>query len=444
MPETRYAKNGDVHIAYQAFGQGDRTVVLIPPIISNIEVIWEVPRARRFLEHLGATSRVLQYDKRGQGMSDRDTGVPTIDERVGDLAAVLDAAGETSAVLAGVSEGGSTAALFAATRPERVEKLILWGVQVRILRAPDFPWPVEDELVDSFFEVWAERWGTPRTLTLPYAMPSLQDEDGIVALVNRYERQSTSPGGLLAASQWIRQIDIRPVLPSIRCPTLILHRADDRLAGVWNGRLAAELIPGARYLELDGADHLPWAGAQEAALEAIGEFLTGSPRAAGTPDRVLATVLFTDIVGSTERAAALGDRAWRDLLDRHDAISGEEVAFHSGRVVKSTGDGLLATFDGPARGLQCARALQDALGAVGIPIRVGVHTGEIELRGDDVGGIAVHIAARVEAKAGPGEVLTTRTVKDLVAGSGVSFESRGTHDLKGVPDEWQLYAVVGG
>lgn len=442
IPEIRYARNGGVSIAYQAFGQGEQVLVGLPPIVSNIEVIWEEPRAARYLSRLASQFRVVHFDKRGQGLSDRDTGVPTIDERMGDLAAVMDAEGLEKVALGGISEGGSTAALFAATYPERVSKLILWGAPMRVRRAPDFPLPPEDPFLDAVFQQWADHWATPDTLSLSLVAPSRRGDEAFLRWVNHYERQCTSPGGLLAAYQWIREIDVRSVLPTISCPTLVMRRRDDPLVADYQAKTAAELIPHARLVELPGTDHLPWSGDIDSVLDLVIEFLTGTAGASARNDRVLATVLFTDIVGSTERAASLGDRDWRELLERHDSLVAEEVRRHTGRLIKSTGDGALATFDGPAKGIQCATSLRDTLAAARIPIRAGVHTGEIELFGDDVGGIAVHIAARVEAKATASEVLVTRTVKDLVAGSSMHFEPRGTHTLKGVPDEWQLYAVT--
>jgi class 3 adenylate cyclase/pimeloyl-ACP methyl ester carboxylesterase len=445
IPETKYACNGDVHLAYQAFGSGDITLVGAPPIMSNIEVIWEEANARRFLTRLASFSNFVHYDKRGQGMSDRDTGVPTIDERVDDLRAVLDAEGIERCSLGGISEGGSTAALFAATYPERVDKLVLWEAPPRLLTAPDYPCGIDPQALDIFVELWAQHMGTPISPVVPVFCPSMIGDETFLKWINRYERQCTSPGGLAAAWRWIRAIDIRHVLPSIQAPTLVMaRRRKANPAFTDEARYVAGAIPGAQYVEFEGEDHLPWIGNQDGVVDAIEQFLVGThrPEVDGT-DRVLATVLFTDIVGSTEQAAQLGDRSWRDRLDRHDAIASDSIAAHRGRYVKSTGDGLLATFDGPTRAVQCAMAMRRSLSAAGIPIRAGLHTGEIELRGDDVGGIAVHIAARVEAQAGPGEIFASRTVKDLVTGSLFCFEDRGAHQLKGVPAEWQLFAVAG-
>jgi pimeloyl-ACP methyl ester carboxylesterase len=432
VTETRYARNGDVHIAYQVFGDGELTFVGLPGIVSNIEVGWEDLEARQWLTGLASFARIVQFDKRGQGMSDRDAGVPTLDDRLGDLTAVLDAVGVDRVALGGVSEGGTTAAMFAATYPERVSHLCLYGsfAHVDVARG------------DVFMPRWAESWGTPETLSVRAIVPSKLGDLGFLRWMNRFERQSTTPGGLLAAWRWIREMDLRPVLDSIQCPTLVVHRSGDRLVPASSGRYLAEHIPGAQMVELDGDAHVPQWGDVETVLSLLEEFLTGHHPTTKQTERVLATVLFTDIVDSTASAAALGDSAWRQVLDRHDTISQNTVSDCGGRLVKGTGDGVLATFDAPARGLQCANTLRSSLSDAGIMIRAGVHTGEVELRGDDVSGIGVHIAARVAALAGSGELLASRTVKDLVAGSGYAFTSRGVHSLKGVPEEWELLAVT--
>jgi len=432
VPETRYARNGDVHIAYQVFGEGEVTFVGLPGIVSNIELIWEDPESRRWLTGLGAFARVVHYDKRGQGLSDRDAGVPTLDDRLGDLTAVLDAVGADRVALGGISEGGSTAAMYAATHPERVTHLGLHGSFAHL----------DPALGDAFMPRWSQSWGTRATLSVPALAPAKVGDAEFLRWVNRFERQTTTPRGLLAAWSWIREMDLRPVLDSIQCPTLVMHSRRDRLVPIAYGRQLAALIPGARMIELDGDAHGPQWGDVETALAHLEEFLTGRQPPPKQSERVLATVLFTDIVDSTASAAALGDSAWRDVLDRHDRISRSTVAACGGRLVKGTGDGVLATFDAPARGLRCADTLRTALADAGIPIRAGVHTGEIELRGEDVSGIGVHIAARVAALAGAGELLASRTVKDLVAGSDYAFASRGTHSLKGVPEDWELLAVA--
>ena len=430
VPEVRWARNGDVHLAYQSFGEGVPCLML-PGIISNIEVMWEQVDSRRYFNRLARFCRIVIYDKRGQGLSDRDAGVPTMDDRLADAAAVMDAAGMERGAVAGISEGGSTATMFAAAYPERVSHLILFGAFANVDR----------EEGDRFIPLWASRWGTPETLTVPIVAPTKIGDPEYLRWTNRYERQSTSPGGLQASWQWVREIDTTGVLSSIQCPTLVLHRTGDRLIPISAGRYLADRIPGARFLELEGADHYPNIGDQDSVLEPIEEFLTGHQAVADLSERVLATVVFTDIVESTSRVAELGDTRWRRLLDEHDAVVRRELSVHGGALVKSTGDGTLATFDAPGKALRFADRLRGALEHVGLEIRVGVHTGEIERRGGDVGGIAVHIASRVESAAAPGEVLASRTVKDLVAGSGFQFESRGVRTLKGVPDEWELFAV---
>ncbi len=432
MPETRYARNGDVHIAYQEFGEGELTLVGLPGIVSNIEVIWEDPDSRRWMTHLASFARVVHYDKRGQGLSDRETGVPTLDDRLGDLMAVIDAVGADRVALGGISEGGTTAAMFAATYPELVSHLALYGSFAHM----------DTSLGDSFMPRWAEHWGTPETLSVQALSPSKLGDPAFLRWMNRFERQTTTPGGLLAAWRWIREIDLRPVLGSIQCPTLVQHRSGDRLVPVSYGSHLAEHIPGARMEELDGNAHAPQWGDFETSISHLQEFLTGQHATATPNERVLATVLFTDIVDSTARAAALGDAAWRHVLDQHDTIARRAVVDHGGRMVKGTGDGILATFDAPARGLRCADRMRGSLADAGIAIRAGVHTGEIELRGEDIAGIGVHIAARVAALAGSGELLASRTVRDLVAGSDYAFASRGVHALKGVPEEWELLAVA--
>ena len=432
VPETRYACNGDVHIAYQSFGEGDVTLVGLPPIISNIDMAWENPETRAYLTRMTSFCRVVHYDKRGQGMSDRSVGVPTMDDRLGDLAAVMDAAGVERAALGGISEGGSTAAMFAATYPDRVEKLVTFGSFAM----------ADVEQGDRFMPVWAAGWGTPETMTLPIVTPSKVGDEAFLRWLNRYERQSAPPGGVLEAWQWIREIDVRPVLGAIQCPSLIVHRRGDRLIPWQRSEEMANLIPHARLAILDGRDHIPWFGDSQSVLALLEEFITDGHAHPAALDRVLATVLFTDIVDSTGQAASVGDASWRATLDRHDALSAATIAAHGGRVVKTTGDGVLATFDAPGRALHCAGALRRALADAGIHVRCGLHTGEVEIRGNDIGGIGVHIAARVEAQAGPGEVLVSRTVRDLVAGGGFVFTSRGVHRLKGLPDEWELFAVA--
>jgi pimeloyl-ACP methyl ester carboxylesterase len=430
-----------MHIAYQAFGDGPVALVGIPPIVSNIEVLWEHPMPARFLRRLGSFSTFVHYDKRGQGMSDRESTTPSIDERLDDLEAVMDAAGLERAALAGISEGGSTAALFAAMHPQRVSHLILIDTFARAVSDEGRP-GVPTEAWDGFFEAWAASWGTPDTLALTFVAPTMRDEPGFASWMSRFERQSTSPGGLLASSRWIRELDLRAAIETIQVPTLVLHRTDDRMVDIAEGRYLADHIPGAQFIEVAGSDHMPWFGDQDSVLNAMEAFLVGRHTPVVDADRMLATVLFTDIVGSTQLASSMGDQRWRALLDDHDRAVREQVDGARGTLVKHTGDGALATFDGPIRAIRCAQALIRELSTLGIEMRAGIHTGEVEVRGADIGGVAVHIGARVGALAGAREVLVSRTVVDLVSGSGMEFIDRGEHTLKGVPGTWHLFAVA--
>ena len=441
VPETRYAKSDGLDIAYQAFGGGDITLVAVPPIVSNIELVWEDPSWARFLRRLGSFCRVIHFDKRGTGMSDRSIGNSTLEQRVDDLRAVMDAEGVEQAFIGGLSEGGPLCAYFAATYPERTLGLILEDTFARLTRRDDYPIGPIDEVFEQFLDQWADSWGTPDTMTLHVFAPSKAGDPEFVRWLNRFERLTVSPSGLRAMMALNQELDIRPILSTISVPTLVLHRTGDLAMSVEHGRYLAEHIPNAKYVELPGMDHLPWLGDSDAILEALEDFIAGG-RHEVEADRILATVLFTDIVGSTERATALGDRKWRDVLDDLDHLVGKRLDRYRGRLIKSTGDGHLALFDGPARAVQCAKELCGAARGLDLQIRAGVHTGEVELRGDDVGGIGVHIGARVGALAGPSEVLVSRTVTDLVAGSGIEFADRGEHDLKGVTGRWHLYAVA--
>ena len=440
MPETKYARASDgVYIAYQVVGDEGPWFVGAPGIVSNIEVVWEWPEAARFLEGMASFCRFVHFDKRGQGMSDRVSDVPTLEQRASDLLAVIDAEGIDSAFVAGISEGGTTAAFFAATYPDRVLGLAVFGSFARVLAEDDCPGATPGQF-DALTELWTATWGRPDTATTMLVAPDRAGDRAWTEWLNKYERQSSTPSGLRAQLEWVRNIDIRPVLDAIAVPTLIVQRAGDVLVPCDCGRWLASHIPGARYVELPGTEHVPFINIDQPLAE-LEEFVTGHrprPRA----ERVLATVLFTDIVGSTERATSLGDRQWREVLDRHDGMARRIVDRFDGRVVKSTGDGLLATFTGPASGVRCAAELVGAARQLDVELRAGVHTGEVELRGDDVAGIGVHIAARVSATAGAGEVVVSRTVKDLVTGSGITFEDRGEHELKGVPERWQLLLVT--
>jgi pimeloyl-ACP methyl ester carboxylesterase/class 3 adenylate cyclase len=439
-PETRYAKSGDVHIAYQIVGEGPRDLVLVPGWASHVECFWEEPGFARFLGRLATFSRLIIFDKRGTGLSDRVPGIPTLEERMDDVRTVMDAAGSERAVLCGISEGGPMSALFAATYPERTASLVLYGAQAKFTPDQSYPWGWTLEQLDAFVATVTASWGQADSPTLALLAPSVADDLALRHWWARYERQSASPGAFAALFRMNAEIDVRPVLPTIRAPTLVLHREGDRCVTVDHGRYLAEHIPGAKYVELPGIDHLVIVGF-DPILDEIEEFVTGV-RPGPTWDRALATVLFTDIVGATEQTARLGDQRWRDLLDRHHALIRTELAFFRGREVKTLGDGFLATFDGPARAIRCACAIRDGLRPLGIEIRAGLHTGECELMGDDVGGIAVHIGARVAARAAPGEVLVSSTVKDLVAGSGLHFVDRGVHKLHGVPEEWRLFELA--
>ena len=442
-PEVRYARSGDVHIAYQVTGDGPRDLVWVPGWVSNLQVMWEDPGYARFLRRLGSFARLILFDKRGTGLSDRVAidQLPTMEERMDDIRAVMQAAGSERAALFGASEGGPLCALFAASYPERTEALVMFGAYARWEPdPPDYPYGVPRDVVEQFNRAAEATWGDNAHLLQIWA-PTVADDVAMQARWNRYLVQAASPAAASAFTRMNAEIDIRHVLPVIRVPTLVIHRTGDRLTDVRHSRYLAENVPSARYVELPGSDHLWFVGDWEAVVEEVEEFLTGV-RPGREPDRVLTTVLFTDIVGSTRRAAALGDRRWQDVLSEHDRLVREELGRFRGREVKTAGDGFLATFDGPARAIRCAREIVEAVRDLGLEIRAGLHTGEIELVGDDIRGIAVHIGARVSGLAEPGEVLVSSTVKDLVAGSGIEFEDRGPHELKGVPDEWRLFAVT--
>ena len=446
QPETRYAKSGDVNIAYQVLGDGPFDLVLVPGWASHIEHQWEEPSFARFLRRLASFSRLIMFDKRGTGLSDRVSisELPTLEQRMDDVRAVMDAVGSERAALMGVSEGGPMSVLFAATYPQRTAALVLYGTMAKGYADQDYPWALPREAVESNLAAMEKEWGIEREWGHPYALnlfaPSRLNDQRFQEWWAKWGRLAASPGAAIALSRMNMEIDVRHVLPTVRVPTLVVHRKGDRACWVGGARYMAERIPDAKYVELPGDDHFPVVGDADAVLDEAQEFLTGV-RPAPEPDRVLATVLFTDIVGSTERAAQLGDHRWRDLLDNYYALARRDLGRFRGREVKTTGDGFLATFDGPARGIRCACAISDEAGRLGLPIRAGLHTGECEIMGEDIGGIAVHIGARVATMAAPGEVLVSSTVKDLVAGSGLRFEDRGSRTLKGVPEEWHLFAV---
>ncbi len=440
QPKTRYAKSGDVHIAYQVVGDGRLDLVYAPPWIGNMELIWEEPSCARFLKRLASFSRLILFDKRGTGSSDRAVEIPILEQQIDDLISVMDSVGSERAALLGASEGGSLCTLFAATHPERTSALILCGAVATTRWSPETPWALTRETFETWIQTVGREWGGP--LAIELFAPSVAHDQRFRDWWARLLRLAASPATAIALLRMLDDIDVRPVLPTIRVPTLVLHCTGDRAVNVENGRYLGRHIPNAKYVELPGADHFPYVGDTEAILAEIEEFLTGA-RHAPEADRVLATVLFTDIVGSTAHAAGIGDQRWRDLLGSYQALVRRELARSRGREVKTLGDGFLATFDGPARAIRCACAIRDSVRPLGIEIRAGLHTGECELMDDDVGGIAVHIGARVAASATPGEVLVSSTVKDLVAGSGLRFADRGTHHLHGVPGEWRLFAVEG-
>ncbi len=442
IPPVRYARSGDVHIAYQVLGEGPLDLVYVPGWVSHLEHAWEEPGVARFYRRLASFSRLILFDKRGTGLSDRvsDAALPNLEQRMDDLRAVMDAAGSERAALFGISEGGPLSVLFAATYPVRTTALVLYGTYARFLQAADYPWRPSTAAFEAFVHAIEERWGQP--LSVRVFAPSAGDDPHFRAWWASAMRLGASPGAALALLRMNTEIDVRDILPAVRVPTLFLHRAGDRLVDPGASRDLAARIPGARYVELAGADHLPFVGDSDAIVAEVQEFLTGV-RTSVEPERVLATVMFVDIVDSTAQAAALGDRRWGELLDAHLRLLRREITRFRGCEIKALGDGILATFDGPTRAIRCACVIRDIVRPLGVEVRAGLHTGEIERRGDDVGGIAVHIGARIAAGAAPGEVLVSSTVKDLAAGSALRFADRGTHALRGVPGEWRLFAVEG-
>ena len=436
---TRYARCDELNIAYQVVGDGDLDLVWVPNWLSNVDMWRDEPSSARFFDRLASFSRLIIFDRRGSGVSDPVVGAPTLEERMEDIRIVMDEVGSDRAALFGFSEGAPMASLFAASHPERVSALVLYGAYARSLASPDYPWAPADPGPDT--DRWdkaVREWGTGANLEL--FAPSMAHDPRFRDWWGRFERGAASPASVVEILRLNLEIDVREILPAIGVPTLILHREGDRTVDIENARFLAREIPGARLVEQPGEDHAPMVGDQDALLGEVEEFLTGV-RQEREPDRVLATVLFTDIVGSTERAGELGDRAWRDLLASHDALVRQELERHRGREIKTVGDGFLATFDGPARAIRCAVAATRAVSQIGLQMRAGLHTGEVEVIGDDVGGMAVHIGARVGASAAAGEVLVSGTVRDLVVGSGIGFHDRGAHTLRGVPGEWRLFAV---
>ncbi len=442
QPVTRYAKSGDVHIAYQVVGEGPIDLVFVPGFVSHVEASWQTPNREKFFSRLASFSRLILFDKRGTGLSDRSSQLFTLEQRMDDVRAVMDAVGSERAAVFGISEGGPMSILFAATYPERTSALVMYGTYAKRAWAEDHPFGWKDEDWEKFFTNVERHWGTPRGIDLNVWAPSVASDERTSSNVAAYMRAAASPGAVKAVMQMNREIDVRNVLPTVRVPTLIAHRTGDRNISIEQARYMAERMPNARFVELPGEDHMLWFGDRETLLGEVEEFLTGV-RHDPEPDRVLATVLFSDIVDATKRAAELGDRQWRDLLAAHHSLIRKELGRFRGLEIDTAGDGFFATFDGPARAIRCAEAIQNAVTQLGLTIRTGLHTGECEVMDDKVTGIAVHIGARVMSYAKPGEVLVSSTVKDLVAGSGIGFVDRGEYKLKGVPGKWRIFAATG-
>jgi class 3 adenylate cyclase len=440
-PETRYTKSGDVHIAYQVFGDGGQDLVFLAEFWNSIEAMWEQPDYHRFLERLGSFARVICIDQRGTGSSDPVSlsELPTLEVWADDVITTMEAAGSEKASVLGVGGGGGVGILLAATFPERVNALALVNTTARYTVAPDYPWGTSPEFEARLEKELEFGWG--RGVLLETVGPNVAGDPAFRRWWARYQRLGSSPGTVLAMRHMLQQLDVRHVLPSIRVPTLVISRRDNRLVEAVHGRYLADHIPGARFLEVEGDDYFPFIGNADLIVDEVEELLTGS-RGTGGQDRMLATILVTDIVDSTARASAMGDGAWRDVLERHHALVRRELERYRGTEVDTAGDGFLVTFDGPARAIRCAVAVRDGVRSLGLEIRAGLHTGEVELARDGVRGIAVHTAARVAGEAGPGEVLVSSTVRDLVAGSGIAFGDRGPHELKGVPEAWHLFEVT--
>ena len=438
-PRTLYTKSGDVTIAYQVLGDGPIDLVYAPGWISNVEYGWQNPDFERFFRRLSSFCRLILFDKRGTGLSDRDVGFPTLEQRTDDIRAVMDAVGSEKATIMGVSEGGHMSALFAASYPERTRAVILYGCGAKGSWAPDYPWRGNQEELEGYLAEMERDWGLP--FNLKDAAPSVADDEAAQAWFAAYLRFSASPRAAMTITRLNFSIDIREVLPTVQAPTLVLCRQGDRWAKIEEARYLAEHIPGARLVELPGADHLPWWGGQDEVVGEIQEFATGT-RESAPADRVLLTILMTDIVASTEKASSLGDRRWKELLQQHDATVRRQVTKFEGQEVNTTGDGFVLAFTGPTRAIQCAKAIRQELRSLKLEVRAGLHTGECERRGADLSGIAVHIAARILDGASEDGILVSNTVKDLVVGSGLEFAEHGTQSLKGIPGQWPLFRVL--
>ena len=440
--ETKYVKSEAGYIAYQTFGEGPLDILFITNWATNLEVMWEEPSMNHFFARLASIGRVICFDKRGTGVSDPVplAHLPSLEDWMDDAREVLDAVGSEKVALIGDTEGGPMATLLTATYPERISAFILLNSYARLLRDEDYPQGMPESVAADLRQLFEATWGNGDILYL--TAPEAAKDDRFRQWAARYQRLAMAPGEATIQYGWVQQLDVRAVLPTISVPTLVIHRSDNPYYRVGHGRYLAESIPGARYVELPGTDSFPFhVGGADQVLDEIQEFLTGV-RAAPEPNRILATILFTDIVGSTEHAATMGDAHWREVLLAHDVLFRKRLEQYRGREIRSTGDGFLAIFDGPVRAITMATTLDDDLRKLGLEIRVGLHTGLVEINDEEVGGIAIHIANRVMSQASPGDVFVSRTVKDLVVGSGFRFESRGSHQLKGVPDEWRLFAVL--
>ena len=437
QPVTEYAKSGDVNIAYQVVGDGPIDVLLVPGWVSHVELVWEVPTYARFLKRIASFSRLIILDRRGTGLSDPVDRLPTLEERMDDVNAVMDAARSERAVLFGISEGGPMCILFAATYPKKVSSLVLFGTFARYQYSPDYPIGRDPATSQEFLDYVESRWG--QGISAKLFAPSMARDETFLRAWGRLERTGLSPGRVKQMLQILLESDVRHVLPSITVPTLVLGRSGDRVTPVEWVRYISAHIPGSKLVELTGEDHFPWVD-PDPLLDEVEEFLTGTRH---TPDfdRVLTTVLFTDVVGATKRAAEIGDRKWRELLEQHHTLVRREVERYRGKEIDNAGDGFFVTFDGPGRAIACACAIRDSLAQLGLAIRAGLHTGECELIGDKVGGIAVHIGARIEAIAEAGQILVSGTVKDLVVGSDLAFVDHGVKELKGIPGEWHIHGV---